>query len=316
MKDLLESGIHFGHQTRRWNPKMGRYIFGERHGIYIIDLQKTIRQLRRAYIAVRDTVAQGGEVLFVGTKKQAQEPIKTQAERCGMFFINNRWLGGTLTNWETIQQSIATMARYQDMEASGKMEAYSKKEASMMRKRREKLEKNLGGIQKMDGPPALLFIVDSHREDIAVAEAKRLNIPSVAICDTNSDPEVVTIPIPGNDDAIRAINLFCTIIADAVLEGRMRFDKAKQDELAKKKAAAAEETVRSEKLAKQQLRDADPADAAAQAEAAPKADKTEAAGEPVAAAAGEPVAAAEEPETAEEAKAETAEEAASGETTE
>jgi small subunit ribosomal protein S2 len=295
---------------------MGRYIFGERHGIYIIDLQKTIRQLRRAYIAVRDTVAQGGEVLFVGTKKQAQEPIKTQAERCGMFFINNRWLGGTLTNWETIQQSIATMARYQDMEASGKMEAYSKKEASMMRKRREKLEKNLGGIQKMDGPPALLFIVDSHREDIAVAEAKRLNIPSVAICDTNSDPEVVTIPIPGNDDAIRAINLFCTIIADAVLEGRMRFDKAKQDELAKKKAAAAEETVRSEKLAKQQLRDADPADAAAQAEAAPKADKTEAAGEPVAAAAGEPVAAAEEPETAEEAKAETAEEAASGETTE
>ncbi len=281
MKDLLESGIHFGHQTRRWNPKMGRYIFGERHGIYIIDLQKTMGQLRRAYIAVRDTVAAGGEVLFVGTKKQAQEPVKTQAERCGMFFINNRWLGGTLTNWETIQQSITTMARYQDMEESGKMEAYSKKEASMMRKRREKLEKNLGGIQKMDGPPALMFIVDSHREDIAIAEATRLNIPSVAICDTNSDPEKVTIPIPGNDDAIRAINLFCSIIADAVLEGRMRFDKAKQEEVAKKKAAAAEETVKSEKLAKQQARDAEPAAAAAEPEAAPVAEESKEAAENV-----------------------------------
>lgn len=262
MKDLLESGIHFGHQTRRWNPKMGRYIFGERHGIYIIDLQKTMRQLQRAYITVRNTVAEGGNVLFVGTKKQAQEPVKTQAERCGMYYINNRWLGGTLTNWETIQQSIATMARFQDMETSGKIEAYSKKEATVMRKRREKLEKNLGGIQKMDGPPALMFIVDSHREDIAIAEASRLHIPSIAICDTNSDPDKVTIPIPGNDDAIRAINLFCSIIADAVLEGRMRYDKNQRDESAKRKAAsAAEETVKSDKLAKQQKRDLDPAEA-------------------------------------------------------
>jgi len=263
MKNLLESGIHFGHQTRRWNPKMGRYIFGERHGIYIIDLQKTMRQLRKAYIAVRDTVAQGGDVLFVGTKKQAQEPVRTQAERCGMYYINNRWLGGTLTNWETIQQSIATLVRYQDMEETGKMEAYSKKEATAMRKRRDKLEKNLGGIQKMDGPPALMFIVDSHREEIAISEAKRLNIPSVAICDTNSDPDAVTIPIPGNDDAIRAINLFCSIVADAVLEGRMQYDKARAEEVAAKKAAAAEETVKSEKLARQQQKDPDAAPAAA-----------------------------------------------------
>jgi small subunit ribosomal protein S2 len=265
MKDLLESGIHFGHQTRRWNPKMGRYIFGERHGIYIIDLQKTMRQLQRAYIKVRDTVAAGGDVLFVGTKKQAQEPVKTQAERCGMYYINNRWLGGTLTNWETIQQSIATMAKFQDMEETGKIDAYSKKEAVVMRKRREKLEKNLGGIQKMDGPPALMFIVDSHREDIAISEATRLNITSIAICDTNSDPDKVDIPIPGNDDAIRAINLFCSIIADAVLEGRMRYDKNKQDEAAKKKSASADETVKTGKLAKQQQRDLDPAAATIEA---------------------------------------------------
>lgn len=279
MKDLLESGIHFGHQTRRWNPKMGRYIFGERHGIYIIDLQKTMRQLRKAYIAVRDTVADGGDVLFVGTKKQAQEPVKAQAERCGMYYINNRWLGGTLTNWETIQQSIATMAKFQDMEETGKIEAYSKKEATVMRKRREKLEKNLGGIQKMSGPPALMFIVDSHRENIAIAEAERLNIPSIAICDTNSDPDKVDIPIPGNDDAIRAIDLFCSIIADAVLEGRMRYAKNKQEEAAKKKSASSEETVKSGKLAKQQKKDFDAtaeATPAAEAEAPEAAPATEA----------------------------------------
>ncbi|MFP6583992.1 MAG: 30S ribosomal protein S2 [Candidatus Hydrogenedentota bacterium] len=273
MKELLEAGIHFGHQTRRWNPKMGRYIFGERHGIYIIDLQKTLRQMQRAYIAVRDTVAAGGDVLFVGTKKQAQEPVKVQAERCGMYYINNRWLGGTLTNWQTIQNSIATLTRLQDMEESGKIDAnYKKKEATVMRKRRDKLEKNLGGIQKMDGPPKLMFIVDSHRESIAVAEASRLDITSVAICDTNSDPDVIDIPIPGNDDAIRAINLFCSIVADAVLEGRMRYDKAQEEEAAKRKAKSAEETVKSDKLSKQQAKDLDaaaPADAAPAEESAP-----------------------------------------------
>jgi len=251
MKQLLESGIHFGHQTRRWNPKMARYIFGERHGIYIIDLQQTLRQMQKAYRAVRDTVAQGGDVLFVGTKKQAQDVVKQQAERCGMFYINNRWLGGTLTNWATIQKSIESMTKLQELESSGKIEAFSKKEAIMFRKRREKLEKNLAGIQKMSKPPAIMFVVDSHREGIAVKEASRLNIPCVAICDTNSDPEAVTIPIPGNDDAIRAINLFYDIIADAVLEGRMQHEKHQADEAAKVKQKAAEETVRSEKLAKQ-----------------------------------------------------------------
>ena len=268
MKEMLEAGIHFGHQTRRWNPKMGRYIFGERHGIYIIDLQKTLRQLQRAYVTVRDTVAQGGDVLFVGTKKQARDTVKAQAERCGMYYINQRWLGGTLTNWTTIQQSIATLNRLQDMEETGKIDAYSKKERVVMRKRREKLEKNIGGIQKLEKPPALMFVVDSHREDIAIMEATRLKIPSIAICDTNSDPDVVTIPIPGNDDAIRAIDLFCSIIADAALEGRMRYEKMQAEEAAKRKSASAEETVKTGKLAKQQAKDLD-AEAPAEEAAAP-----------------------------------------------
>ncbi len=281
MKDLLESGIHFGHQTRRWNPKMGRFIFGERHGIYIIDLQKTMRQLQKAYIQVRDTVAAGGEVLFVGTKKQAQEPIKAQAERCGMYYINKRWLGGTLTNWETIQNSIAKMARYQDMIETGKIEVYSKKEQTMMGKSLVKLEKNLGGIQKMSKPPALMFVVDSQREGIAVNEAKRLGIKTVAICDTNSDPDTVDIPIPGNDDAIRAINLFCSIVSDAVIDGRMRFEKNQEEEAAKRKSANSEDTVKTGKLAKQQQKDFDAEEAPAEevvadevAEEAPAAEET------------------------------------------
>jgi len=275
MKQLLESGIHFGHQTRRWNPKMARYIFGERHGIYIIDLQQTLRQMQKAYRAVRDTVAQGGDVLFVGTKKQAQDVVKQQAERCGMFYINNRWLGGTLTNWETIQKSIESMTKLQELESSGKIEAFSKKEAIMFRKRREKLEKNLAGIQKMGNPPALMFVVDSHRESIAVKEAGRLNIPCVAICDTNSDPDAVTIPVPGNDDAIRAINLFCDLIADAVLDGRMQYEKHQADQAAKAKQKAAEETVQSEKLAKQKEKAGDEPAADTQA-AAVEADAAEA----------------------------------------
>ncbi|MDK1020628.1 MAG: 30S ribosomal protein S2 [Candidatus Hydrogenedentes bacterium] len=275
MKQLLESGIHFGHQTRRWNPKMGRYIFGERHGIYIIDLQKTLRQLRRAYITVRDSVAEGGAVLFVGTKKQARESVQEQAERCGMYYVNNRWLGGTLTNWQTIQNSISKLINLQEMEAAGKFEQFKKKEAISLRKKCEKLDKNLAGIKNMAGPPTIMFVVDSHRETIAVREAERLGITSIAICDTNSDPDEVTIPIPGNDDAIRAINLFCTIIADAAIEGRMQYEKQQEEEAAKAAAEAAK-AVKSAKVARQQAKageldeeasEAESADGAAEAEA-------------------------------------------------
>lgn len=238
MKQLLVAGIHFGHQTRRWNPKMGRYIFGERHGIYIIDLQKTLRQLQKAYIAVRDSAADGGSVLFVGTKKQAQEPVKQHAERSGMFYVNNRWLGGTLTNWQTIQNSIKTLVSLEEAEESGKIDQFTKKEAIQMRKQRAKLEKNLCGIKTMNGLPRIMFVVDSHRENIAVKEAERLNIPCIGICDTNSDPDAVSIPIPGNDDAIRAIGLFCSIIGDAAIEGRAHYEKTSAEEAAVKEKEA------------------------------------------------------------------------------
>ena len=238
MKQLLESGIHFGHQTRRWNPKMARYIFGERHGIYIIDLHKTLQQLRKAYIAVRDSAAKGGTVLFVGTKKQARDIVREHAERSGMFYVNNRWLGGTLTNWQTIQKSIKRLTTLEELESSGKIEQFSKKEAIRLGKQREKLDRNLCGIKNMDGPPTVLFIVDSHRETIAVREADRLNIQCIAICDTNSDPDEVSIPIPGNDDAIRAIQLFCSIIADASIEGRGLYEKKQEDEAEEKKSAS------------------------------------------------------------------------------
>ncbi len=256
MKDLLESGIHFGHQTRRWNPKMSRYIYGERHGIYIIDLQKTIRQLQRAYKAVRETTARGGTVLFVGTKKQARETIQQQADRSGQYYVNNRWLGGTLTNWQTIQQSIKSLAKIVEEEQTGKIEQYTKKEQIEKRKWREKLEKNLSGIKTMPELPSLIFVIDSHREDIAVKEARRMKIPCVAICDTNSDPEAVDIPIPGNDDAIRAISLFCSVLADAAIEGRSRFEKDREDAAAKVAADAAK-AVRSAKLARQAVKGGD-----------------------------------------------------------
>jgi small subunit ribosomal protein S2 len=256
MKDLLESGIHFGHQTRRWNPKMSRYIYGERHGIYIIDLQKTIRQLQRAYKAVRETTARGGTILFVGTKKQAREAIQQQADRCGQYYVNNRWLGGTLTNWQTIQQSIKSLAKLVEEEQTGKIEQYTKKEQIEKRKWREKLEKNLSGIKTMPELPSLIFVIDSHREDIAVKEARRMKIPCVAICDTNSDPEVVDIPVPGNDDAIRAITLYCSVLADAAMEGRARFEKDRE-EAASKVAAEAAKAVRSAKLARQATKGGD-----------------------------------------------------------
>lgn len=253
MRSLLEAGIHFGHQTRRWNPKMARYIFGERHGIYIIDLQKTIRQMQKAYVTVREVTASGGKVLFVGTKKQAREAVQREAERCGMYYVNHRWLGGTLTNWQTIQRSIRNLVRLEDLEASGKIEQFKKKEATMLRKQREKLDRNLCGIKNMDGPPQIMFVVDSHRETIAVREADRLDIPCIAIVDTNADPDAVPIPIPGNDDAIRAVGLFCEIIADAAIEGRGAFEKKHQEEEDKKKAAFAEATT-SDKVARLQAK--------------------------------------------------------------
>lgn len=236
MRELLEAGIHFGHQTRRWNPKMARYIFGERNGIYIIDLQKTVRQVHKAYKLVRDTVSQGGSVLFVGTKKQAQDAVAREAERCGMYYVNNRWLGGTLTNWQTVKQSVRNLIRLEEMESSGKIDAYPKKEIIVMRKQREKLDQNLRGIKKMNGLPSVMFVIDAKRENIAIREAERLGIPCIAIVDTNADPDVVPVPIPGNDDAIRAINLFCGVISNAVMEGRSRAEKVQADQAEQSRA--------------------------------------------------------------------------------
>jgi small subunit ribosomal protein S2 len=230
MRQLLEAGIHFGHQTRRWHPKMQRYIFGQRNGIYIVDLQQTLRQLYRAYGLVRNSVEAGGTVLFVGTKKQAQDSVMKEAQRCGQYYVTNRWLGGTLTNFQTVRQSIAELTRLQELESTGDIDKYSKKEGVMFRKRRAKLEKNLLGIQKMPGIPKVMFVIDAHRENIAINEAKRLGIPCIGIVDTNCDPDLVSLPIPGNDDAIRAIDLYCSVIADAVIEGKMRAEKKRADE--------------------------------------------------------------------------------------
>jgi len=231
MQQLLEAGIHFGHQTRRWNPKMARYIFGQRNGIYIIDLQKTLRQIKKAYVCVRDTVAEGGHVLFVGTKKQAREPVAREAARCGMHYVTNRWLGGTLTNWETIRQSIRKLEQLEEQDTSGQLdERFTKKEAIQVRKTIAKMEENLSGIKKMPGLPHAVFVIDAKKEAIAVREAARCGIPCIGIVDTNCDPDVVPIPIPGNDDAIRAVGLFCSIIADAVMDGRMKADKILADE--------------------------------------------------------------------------------------
>lgn len=220
MKQLLEAGVHFGHQTRRWNPKMAEFIYTERNGIYIVDLQKTVRKVEEAYMFVRETIFNGGSILFVGTKKQAQDSIREEAERCGMYYINNRWLGGTLTNFTTIRKRIARLAELQAMEENGTFDVLPKKEVSKLRLEMEKLDKNLGGIKDMQDLPGCLFVVDPRKEHIAVLEARRLGIPIVGIVDTNCDPEEVDYIIPGNDDAIRAIKLIAGKIADAVLEAR------------------------------------------------------------------------------------------------
>ncbi|MBE6820534.1 MAG: 30S ribosomal protein S2 [Ruminococcaceae bacterium] len=220
MKQLLEAGVHFGHQTRRWNPKMAEYIFTERNGIYIIDLQKTVKKLEEAYMFIREIAADGGEVLFVGTKKQAQDSVKEEAIRCGMPFVNARWLGGMLTNFNTIQKRIKRLAQLKAMEADGTFDLLPKKEVTKLNLEIEKLEKFMGGITEMKKQPAAMFIVDPRKERIAVLEAKKLGIPIVAIVDTNCDPDEVDYVIPGNDDAIRAVKLIAGAMADAVIEGR------------------------------------------------------------------------------------------------
>jgi len=219
MKELLEAGVHFGHQTKRWNPKMKPYIFGARNGIYIIDLQKTVRYFKSAYNFVKESVQDGSTVLFVGTKKQAQDSVSEEATRCGMYYVNQRWLGGMLTNFATIKQSIDRLKRYDAMFEDGTIEAYTKKEALKIDKEREKLQKTLGGIKGMGKLPSVIFVIDPKNEEIAVQEANKLGIPVVAIVDTNCDPDPIDHVIPGNDDAIRAIRLLSSKVADAVLEG-------------------------------------------------------------------------------------------------
>ena len=220
MKQLLEAGVHFGHQTLRWNPKMKEYIFTERNGIYIIDLQKTVEKIDEAYYFIRDLAMEGGTVLFVGTKKQAQESIEQEAKRCEMFYVNQRWLGGMLTNFKTIQSRINKLRKIEKMEADGDFDLLPKKEVIQLKAEQEKLEKNLGGIKEMKKLPSAMFVVDPRKEHIAILEAKALGIPVVAIVDTNCDPDEADYPIPGNDDAIRAVKLIASKIADAVLEGR------------------------------------------------------------------------------------------------
>ena len=220
MKQLLEAGVHFGHQTRRWNPKMAEYIFTERNGIYIIDLQKTVKKIEEAYQVIREVVEEGGNVLFVGTKKQAQDSIKEEAERCGMFYVNQRWLGGMLTNFKTIRSRVDRLKQLEEMEENGTFDLLPKKEVINLRHEKGKLEKNLGGIKDMTSIPDLMFVVDPRKERIAIQEAHILGIPVIAIVDTNCDPEEVDYVIPGNDDAIRAVKLIVGTMANAVLEAK------------------------------------------------------------------------------------------------
>jgi len=221
MKQLLEAGVHFGHQTRRWNPKMKRFIHGEHNGIYIIDLRQTLERIEKAYVFVRDLTAEGGTVLFIGTKRQVQDPIQGYAEKCGMPYINQRWLGGMLTNFETISKRVGKMKDYQRMRDSGEFESMPKKEALLLSRELEKLERNLGGMRNLDRLPDAVFILDTKKEDIAVTEANKLGIPIVAVVDTNCDPDVIQYLIPGNDDAIRSGELMARVICEAVEEGRL-----------------------------------------------------------------------------------------------
>jgi len=241
MKELLEAGVHFGHQTKRWNPKMKKYLFGERNGIYIIDLQKTLSKFQMAYDFVRQVAASGGEVLFVGTKKQAAESIAEEAKRCGMFFVNRRWMGGMLTNFQTIRKSIDRLHQLEGMREDGTFEKLTKKEVLRLEREMTKLEFSLSGIKEIAGLPGAVFIVDPRKERIAVQEARRLSIPVVAVVDTNCDPDEIDYPIPGNDDAIRSIRLMASKVADAVLEGRGLGKEGEMGQAEGKEPAATQE---------------------------------------------------------------------------
>jgi small subunit ribosomal protein S2 len=239
MKELLEAGVHFGHQTRRWNPKMKEYIFGERNGIHIIDLQKTLKMFREAARYVAEMAGQGKSILFLGTKRQAQEAIAEEANRCGMFYVNHRWLGGTLTNWVTLQKSIKRLKLLKAMSEDGRMAQFSKKEGARLDRELKHLQQNFSGVENMSTLPDAMFVIDPNAEVIAVREARRMGIPVVAIVDTNCDPDLVNWVIPGNDDALRAIRLFTSKISDAVLSGRQTFE---QSQIADQKAASGEGT--------------------------------------------------------------------------
>ncbi len=241
MKQLLEAGVHFGHQTRRWNPKMAPYIFTERNGIYIIDLQKSVGMVDTAYNAISDIAAQGGTVLFVGTKKQAQEAIRSEAERCGMYYVNERWLGGMLTNFKTIQSRIKRLKEIERMSTDGTFDVLPKKEVINIRKEWDRLEKNLGGIKEMTHVPDAIFVVDPKKEHICIQEARTLGITLFGICDTNCDPEELDYVIPGNDDAIRAVKLIVSKMADAIIEGRQGEENVVVSEIEAESAAAEEE---------------------------------------------------------------------------
>ena len=260
MKQLLEAGVHFGHQTRRWNPKMKQYIFTERNGIYIIDLQKTVKKVNEAYFFMRDVAMEGKPILFVGTKKQAQESVEAEAKRCGQHYVSNRWLGGMLTNFKTIRTRIEKLENIEKMEETGDINLLPKKEIIKLMHEKEKLEKNLGGIRNLNEMPGALFIVDPRKERIAVSEAHKMGIPVVAIVDTNCDPDEIDYPIPGNDDAIRAVKLIVSKMADAVLEG-------KQGEQMDEEEAPAEEVV-SEEQAEAEAAEAVGEEVAAEMEAA------------------------------------------------
>ncbi|MFH2071180.1 MAG: 30S ribosomal protein S2 [Elusimicrobiota bacterium] len=225
MKALLEAGAHFGHQTRRWNPKMSKYIFGKRNNIHIVDLQKTVKELKKAYRFIRDAVQSGANVLFVGTKKQAAEVIEAEATRCGAFFVSERWLGGTLTNFQTIRKSVGRLSELEKMKQEGIFKIISKKERSKRQKEMDKLHQSLRGIRNMDTIPDVVFIVDPVEEEVALREAKKMSVPVIAVCDTNANPDLIDYVIPGNDDAVRSIKVFCSIIAEAVVEGKTSMEK-------------------------------------------------------------------------------------------
>ncbi|MDH3329121.1 MAG: 30S ribosomal protein S2 [Desulfobulbaceae bacterium] len=247
MRQMLEAGLHFGHQTRRWNPKMKPYIYGPRNGIYIINLDKTMRRFRQAYSYIVDQVANGGAVLFVGTKRQAQEIVTQEAERCGMYYVNHRWLGGMMTNFQTIKRSVERLKKIEAMQEDGTINRFPKKEILMMEKERVKLDRNLGGIKNMRTPPDIIFVVDPNNEEIAVSEANKLNIPVVALTDTNCDPKGIDYLIPGNDDAIRSIKLITSLVAEAVIEGKARRGEVEENagemEAAMEQASAEEAPV-------------------------------------------------------------------------